>query len=62
MKIICIDNFDREIYEDKLVCEKIGKSYGEVLVEMLNEKFSGDTHSDYYILVENDYKLFIPNY
>lgn len=58
MKIICVDNFARETHDDVLVCENANDFYGEFIVNMLNEKLSGEHSSDYYRLVEDDYKLY----
>lgn len=59
MKIINVDNFDRESVDDKLVCENINEYYGEYIVDWLNEKFSGNHSSDFYRLVEDDHKLYV---
>ena len=57
MKIVRVDNYDREIYDDDLIVENVNEIYGEELVEFLNSK--EPQHSDYYFrLVENDYKLY----
>ncbi|KEK23883.1 hypothetical protein BAGA_05425 [Bacillus gaemokensis] len=58
MKIICVDNFDRDTHDDKLVCESIDKYYGEVVVNSLNDKLSGEHSDSYFKLVEDDYKLY----
>ncbi|MNK84465.1 hypothetical protein D3C87_1043140 [compost metagenome] len=59
MKIICKDNFDRESVNDRLVCENVSEFYGSKIVYFLNDKFSGDYSSDFYKLVEDDYKLYV---
>lgn len=58
MKIICKDNFNRESVNDKLVCENVSSYYGDLIVNILNEKLSGDHSSDYFELVDNDYELY----
>ncbi|PAD70588.1 hypothetical protein CHH83_01950 [Bacillus sp. 7586-K] len=58
MKVICVDNFARETHDDVLVCENVNDFYGKFIVNMLNEKLSGEHSSDYYRLVEDDYKLY----
>jgi hypothetical protein len=58
MKIICVDNFARETHDDTLVCENVSEYYGKILVDLLNDKLSGEHSSDYYKLVEDDYKLY----
>ncbi|MBE7896150.1 hypothetical protein G7L40_20395 [Paenibacillus polymyxa] len=58
MKIVCIDNFDRESVSDKLVCENVSEHYGNAIVDFLNEKFSGDYSSDFYKLTDDKYELY----
>lgn len=59
MKIISVDNFNRETVSDILVCENIeAKQYGDCMVKALNDKFSGEDASRYYRLVPNDHKLY----
>lgn len=58
MKIISIDNFDRESVSDKLICENVSKHYGEIIVDLLNENYSGENSLSYYKLVEDDYVLY----
>ncbi len=58
MKIIAIDNFDRDIVDDVLVCENVtGKMYGECMVKALNEEFSGSDMPRFFKLVPDAYKL-----
>lgn len=58
MKIICVDNFNRDTHSDRLVCENIDKFYGEIVVKSLNDKLSGEYSGSYFRLVEDDYKLY----
>lgn len=58
MKIICVDNFNRESRSDNLVAENVNAYYAKFIVEILNERFSGRDCSDFYRVVENDYKLY----
>jgi len=58
MKVIAIDNFDRELYSEQLVCENINKYHGINFVKFLNDGTS-DNSQWYYKLVEDDYKLFV---
>lgn len=58
MKIIAVDNFDREIYSDQLICENICKAYGIKFLQLLNKEVT-DNSQWHYKLVEDDYKLFI---
>ena len=59
MKIILVDNFDREMTSDTLIAENVEKHYGERIVEFLNNKFSGSTSPDYFRLVDDGHKLYI---
>lgn len=57
MKIIGIDNFNRESVADFLVCENVTNDYiGSKIVELLN-KDSGEHGSWFYRLVEDDHRL-----
>lgn len=58
MKIIKVDNFDRENHSDILVCENVNEFYGKAIVGFLNDKLSGPSIPDYYRLVSDDYKLY----
>ena len=58
MKIVCVDNYDREFYDDILVCENIrNEKWGNVMVDALNSR-KGENSELFYKLVEDDYKLF----
>lgn len=56
MKIIGVDNYDREYISDFLVCENVNKGYGNELVNYLNKQ---DDQPRFYKLVEDDYKLYV---
>lgn len=58
MKIIRIDNFGRESVSDKLIASNVIEYYGEIMVNELNLRFSGDYSDDYFRLVEDDYELY----
>ena len=57
MKIIMVDNFNRETVSDILICKDItSKILGDVMCSSLNEKHM---HSDkFFLLKEDDYILF----
>lgn len=60
MKVIQVDNYDREIYSDKLVVPPgvLTEEDCKVVVKSLNENPKrGD--SQYYRMVPDDYKLFV---
>jgi len=59
MKIIMVDNFNRENISDKLIVEKVDEWWGEKIVSLLNARHSKDPNNpDYFKLVEDDYKLY----
>ena len=58
MKIIAIDNFDRDWVSDTLICENINEYYGKIIVDYLNEK-EGEKSQNFYVLKEDDYKLYV---
>ncbi len=58
MKIIQSDNFDRDTIDDKLVAENITNTeMGNIMVDALNDRYSGDGAPHFYTLVDDDYKL-----
>lgn len=58
MKIIKVDNFARETYDDVLVCENVNTFYGTFITNALNEKFSGENSEAFFKLVKEDYTLY----
>ena len=58
MKIIKVDNFDRESVSDTLIATNISNYYAKLIAALLNEKLSGTHFSDFYRVVEDDYKLY----
>lgn len=59
MKIVCIDNFNRDEVDDVLICENIDKHYGLMIVAYLNERLSGNESPIYFKLENDDYELYI---
>jgi len=59
MKIIQVDNYDRETISDILIAENVNLINGKETTEFLNKKYSGADSSIYFRLVEDDYKLFV---
>lgn len=57
MKIILVDNFDRNRINDILIVSNINKIWGERIVNLLNDKFSGNHSADFFKLVEDNHKL-----
>ena len=58
MKIVKIDNYNRESISDVLIAENVPSSYAETIVTMLNQKFGGRYSSRFYVVKPNDYKLY----
>lgn len=54
MKIIAVDNYDRESVSDILVCGNVHKYYGEDIVKILNEK----PWNTFFKLVSDEEKLY----
>ena len=59
MKIIMVDNFDRDSISDVLIADNVNKFYADYIAEALNKKFSpGDYAQSFFKPVDNDYKLY----
>jgi hypothetical protein len=56
MKIVMIDNFNRETVADVLIAENVNKHFGEVIVRLLNSR-EGDSSPNYFVLKEDSYIL-----
>lgn len=48
-KVVRVDNYDRELFDDEVVKEHLTKDEAEALAEALNEREGA--HSNYYHLV-----------
>ncbi len=58
MKIIGVDNFDRETIDDTLICENLTEQKATFIVRALNIVYcKGDNSPRYYKAVEDDHKL-----
>lgn len=58
MKIITKDNFNRDLFAEKVVAENVNEFFGKQLVQEWNYKYWTE-HSDIYLdLVEDDYELY----
>ena len=62
MKIISVDNFDREqlgVSDDRLVAENVtNEAYAKTMVDALNAKYCSTPHDDrFFKIVPDDYKL-----
>lgn len=60
MKLIYTDNYNRELYDDRLIAENLDKINGKDIADELNGLMRDDNF--YYILVEDDYVLFERDY
>ena len=58
MKIVKIDNFDRDFISDELIAENVLKYYADEIVKMLNSQCSGSNSPDYFEVKPDDYKLY----
>lgn len=58
MKIIQIDNFNRDNVSDSLIAENVPRFFAKAIVEFLNEKYGGPTSISFYIYRPDDYKLY----
>jgi len=57
MKLIKVDNYNRETFNDILIAEKINEEYTEKIAELFNEN-PNNPECDWYRVVEDDYKLY----
>lgn len=61
MKIVCVDNFNRDYVSDKVIANNVSEYYGKEIVKFLNNKFGGK-HSPYFFrMVEEEYELYTFN-
>jgi len=58
MKIIAVDNFDREAVSDTLVATGLNKYYGELFIRCLLGRMH-EHDETYYRLVEDDHELYV---
>jgi hypothetical protein len=58
MKIIRIDNFDREFVSDVLIATNVSEYYADVIVKMLNRILGGIHSSAFYKAVEDNHRLY----
>lgn len=58
MKIIAVDNFDKETHDDVLICENVSEYYSKLIVDFLNDKHSGEHADEYFMAVKDDHVLY----
>lgn len=58
MKIVDTDNYGGDYPNEQVIADNItNERFGRVMVEALNERFSGENANRYYKLVPDDYQL-----
>jgi hypothetical protein len=58
VKIVCVDNFDRETVSDFLVAENIqNEKFARAMCSALNDKFSGPDVPYFFKVKPDDYRL-----
>ena len=60
MKLIYTDNYNRELYNDRLIAENLNKINSKEIADELNGLLRDDNF--YYLIVEDDYVLFERDY
>ncbi len=58
MKIIRVDNFDRNYISDGLIAENVNEFFAKLIVKLLN-KHTGEHSQDYFKAVSDDHKLYV---
>lgn len=58
MKIIAVDNFDRENVSDRLIVENLDEVSAKYICKALQAHYGGDHSSVFFKVVENDHKLY----
>lgn len=56
MKIVQIDNFDRDDISDVLIAENVNEYFGKLIVDFLNSRESV-TSERYFVLRQDSYEL-----
>lgn len=57
MKIVIVDNFNRDYISEQLYAEGVSEKEGQIMVEELNSKH-GPASPYYYMLKPDNYKLY----
>jgi hypothetical protein len=58
MKIICVDNFNRETIDDSLIAENVNEFYGNKITDFLNKEDRDPNTPNFFRLVPDDHVLF----
>ena len=56
MKIVKVDNFNRDYINEQEIASNVHEYYAEGIAEDLNKRFSSDNSPDYFRACPNDYK------
>lgn len=59
MKIVGIDNFNRDNVSDILIAENVKEFYAKAITKFLNDNFCSKRSDTFFVTKEDDYKLFI---
>lgn len=57
LKIIAIDNFDRESVADLLVADNVHENYANEIADFLQQRYGGNYAPRFYKVVDDDHKL-----
>lgn len=57
MKIISVDNFDRDDAHDEVIAENVPEFFAETLVSALNERYGGSDAPRFFKAVSDEYIL-----
>ena len=57
MKIIRVDNFDKDFISDGLIAENVNEFFAKLIAKLLN-KYTGVNSQDYFKAVPDDHKLY----
>lgn len=55
MKIITKDNFDRDLFVERVIAENVSESFGKQFVKLWNEEYWHEQSEFYLELVDDDY-------
>jgi hypothetical protein len=58
MKIITKDNFDRDLFAEKVIAENVNETIGKQLVQTWNYQYWMEDSDFYLALVEDEYELY----
>ncbi len=57
MKLVAIDNYDREEVADTLIAENVSERDAQVMADAWNARYSGDCADTYCVVKGDDYRL-----